>query len=156
MTPLFKKLNFKNHRSIVAVHSPAFFETILTEMEREVPVIKDLQTVEGMDFCICFLTNQAQIDDLATAINGKLKGDAILWLCYPKASSKNYQCDFNRDTGWANIAATLNMEPVRQVAIDEDWSALRFRKVIFIKTITRRESFALTDDAKKRTKQKGK
>jgi hypothetical protein len=41
------------------------------------------------------------------------------------------------------------------VAIDEDWSALRFRKVEFIKTITRRESYALTTEAKKRTTQKG-
>jgi len=33
---------------------------------------------------------------------------------------------------------------------------LRFRKVEFIKTITRRESFAITKEAKKRTTQKGK
>jgi hypothetical protein len=37
----------------------------------------------------------------------------------------------------------------------EDWSALRFRKAEFIKTIARRESFALTPDAKARTTQKG-
>jgi hypothetical protein len=42
------------------------------------------------------------------------------------------------------------------VAIDEDWSALRFRKVAFVKTITRRESYALTKEAKARTTQKGK
>jgi hypothetical protein len=49
-----------------------------------------------------------------------------------------------------------NLEPVRQVSIDDDFSALRFRKVEFIKTITRRESFAITKEAKKRTTQKGK
>jgi hypothetical protein len=42
------------------------------------------------------------------------------------------------------------------VAIDEDWSALRFRKVGYIKTITRRESFAMSKVAKERTTQKGK
>jgi hypothetical protein len=41
------------------------------------------------------------------------------------------------------------------VAIDEDWSALRFRDVAFVKKITRRESFALTEEAKNRTTQKG-
>jgi len=37
------------------------------------------------------------------------------------------------------------------VAIDKDWSVLRFRKVEFIKKITRRSSMALTKEAKKRT-----
>jgi hypothetical protein len=41
------------------------------------------------------------------------------------------------------------------VAIDEDWSALRFRRVNHIKNITRKESFALTKEAKERTSQKG-
>jgi len=35
------------------------------------------------------------------------------------------------------------------VAIDEDWSALRFGKVEFIKKMTR--SFAITDEGKKKT-----
>jgi hypothetical protein len=70
-------------------------------------------------------------------------------------TSKNYKCDINRDTGWTSLG-NYNLEPVRQVAIDDDFSALRFRKVEFIKSITRRESFALTKEAKIRTTQKGK
>jgi hypothetical protein len=35
-------------------------------------------------------------------------------------------------------------EPVRMVAIDEDWSALRFRRVEFIKTMNRPEEVRLT------------
>jgi hypothetical protein len=106
-------------------------------------------------FVIQFATKQEEIDAFGKAINEKLDGDAIIWLCYPKGTSKKYHCDFNRDTGWQSLAP-YNLEPVRQVAIDEDWSALRFRKVEYIKTITRRESYALTDEAKKRTTQKGK
>lgn len=41
-------------------------------------------------------------------------------------------------------------EPVRAVAIDEDWSALRFRKVEFIKKMTR--GFAISEEGKRRTK----
>ncbi len=37
---------------------------------------------------------------------------------------------------------------MRQVAIDEDWSALRFRRVDFIQTMTR--SFAMTDAGKEK------
>jgi hypothetical protein len=32
-------------------------------------------------------------------------------------------------------------EPVRMVAIDEDWSALRFRRAEFIKNMTRPEQY---------------
>jgi len=34
---------------------------------------------------------------------------------------------FNRDTGW-DVMRSAGFDTVRQVAIDEDWSALRFRR----------------------------
>ena len=43
---------------------------------------------------------------------------------------------------WGNLAG----KPVRMVAIDEDWSALRFRKAEHIKTMTR--SFAMSEAGK--------
>ena len=46
----------------------------------------------------------------------------------------------------------VDLEPVRQVAIDEDWSGLRFRHVDKIARITRRESFALTRKGKERSR----
>ena len=66
----------------------------------------------------------------------KAKGDALLWFAYPKATSRKYVCEFNRDTGWDALRA-VGFESVRVVAIDEDWSALRFRRVEFMKTHTR-------------------
>jgi len=55
-------------------------------------------------------------------------GDPLLWFAYPKGSSKKYRCAFNRDTGW-DVLKSLGFDTVRAVAIDEDWSALRFRRV---------------------------
>jgi hypothetical protein len=68
----------------------------------------------------------------------KLKGikilrDALLWFAYPKGTSKRYACEFNRDTGW-HVIRKAGFDSVRQVAIDEDWSALRFRRVEYVKT----------------------
>ena len=48
-------------------------------------------------------------------------------IAYPKVSSKKYTTDYNRDSGW-NLLGEWGMEPVRQVAIDQDWSALAFPK----------------------------
>lgn len=155
MTPLFKKLNYKEQPNIVAINSPKTFDNELEEMSKRASIIKNLMEVIEIEFVICFVTTQIEIEQFISAIYQKLKGDAVIWLCYPKMTSKNYKCDFNRDSGWTSLGK-YNLEPVRQVAIDDDFSALRFRKVEFIKTITRRESFAITREAKKRTTQKGK
>lgn len=80
-----------------------------------------------------------------------LASDGILWICYPKGSSKRYRCEFNRDTGWT-VRDQLGFEPVRQVAIDDDWNALRFRRVQHIKTLTRSKEMALTREGKERTR----
>ena len=46
--------------------------------------------------------------------------------------------------------AQRGFEPVRQVALDDDWSALRFRPVQDIASFTR--GFAMSEEGKKRTK----
>jgi hypothetical protein len=48
----------------------------------------------------------------------------------------------------------LGYESVRMVAIDEDWSALRFRKVEFVKIMTRDKSWVLTEQGKEKLKNK--
>jgi hypothetical protein len=80
---------------------------------------------------------------------GKAKGDVTLWFAYPKQSSKRYSCEFNRDDGWQALGEA-NYEPVRQVALDEDWSALRFRHISFIKTFKRNKNNAISKKGKKR------
>lgn len=139
----------------MVINAPASFDNELKEMREVTKVMTDLTESNELSFAAVFVTKQNDIDDIIEVIAKNLIGDAIFWFCYPKGSSKNYKCDFKRDTGWKSVA-TFNLEPVRMVSIDNDWSALRFRKVEYIKKITRRESFALTAEAKKRTTQKGK
>ena len=62
----------------------------------------------------------------------KAAGDAVLWFAYPKGTSKRYTCDFHRDEGW-DVLRGSGFDSVRQVAIHEDWSALRFRRIEYIK-----------------------
>jgi hypothetical protein len=155
MTALFKKLNFKNHTAIVAINYPKSFEVELYAMKGITSFVNDIKKAKEIDFAMLFVTKQKEIDVLIKEIYTKLNGDAVLWFCYPKGTSKKYTCDFNRDTGWKSVAK-YELEPVRMVAIDEDWSALRFRNVAYIKKITRRESHALTKAAKERTTLKGK
>lgn len=155
MTPLFKKLNYKEQQQIIVINAPKSFAGELSAMKESAEIVTNLDKVDKAEFAICFLTTQPEIDSFISTIDSKLNGDAVIWLCYPKSSSKNFKCDFNRDTGFASLGQ-YGLEGVRQVAIDEDWSALRFRKVEYIKTITRKERYALTKEGKERTTQKGK
>jgi hypothetical protein len=147
MDAVFKKMNFKNSQSVVAFNAPKSFEANMKMMDELTTFFYDFSVVEKTDFIIAFCTKQTEVDAVATEAAKKLVGDGLLWMVYPKGTSKKFKCDFNRDTGWA-ILGELGFEPVRMVAIDDDWSALRFRRVEFIKKMTR--SSALTEAGKER------
>lgn len=148
ITPLFKKLNFKGQEPIVILNAPRSFDA---ELDALAPFTRILDTEKALapaSFMLVFVTQQSEVNYFAGLLAPLLAGDGILWFCYPKGSSKKYSCNFNRDTGW-NALAAAGFEPVRMVAIDAAWSALRFRKVQYIKTMTR--SFALTEAGKAKT-----
>ncbi len=152
MDATFKKLNFKEHSPILILNHPESFDINLASVKEETEIITELEQTENTGFVMAFVTKKQEIDDLIPQIAPKLEGDALLWMCYPKGSSKKYKCDFNRDTGW-QIMGQYELEPVRQVSIDADWSALRFRKVDHIKTMKRKFG-ALSDKGKEKTGEK--
>lgn len=146
---IFKKLNLKDQEEILVLQAPASFEPELEALEN-VAIKRDAAEIEYIDFCLVFAAKQAEVDAFASMITQKARGDAVVWFAYPKGSSKKYKCDFNRDRGWDELGR-MGFEPVRQVSIDKDWSALRFRRVEYIKTMTRHADGALTEQGKKRT-----
>lgn len=150
MTPLFKKLNFKNQEAILILNAPTSFASEKNAMANETTFFSSHKELSKIDFVLVFVTKLKEIENAMNAIDSKLNGDAVLWFCYPKGTSKKYKCEFNRDNGWA-VLGNLGFEPVRMVAVDEDWSALRFRKTTYIKALTRRSSFAISADGKART-----
>lgn len=147
MDAIFKKLNYKDQQPILILDAPDSFLPNMDAMASACRVITNLEESESLDFALAFVSTQTAVDTYAAQIHTRLKGDAVLWFAYPKKSSKRYICDFNRDTGWT-ILGTLGYEPVRIVAIDNDWTALRFRRVQYIKQMTR--SFAMTKEGKEK------
>ena len=135
MSKLFNKLNLKDHREILVVNAPLSFESELAALAG-VAVLRDPGSVKVVRFALVFATVQTEVDRLAKLLSAKAEGDALLWFAYPKRTSKMYKCDFNRDTGWS-VLKSAGFDTVRAVAIDEDWSALRFRRVEYIKSTTR-------------------
>ena len=131
MSPTFEKLNLKLQREIVVINAPTSFESELATL-KDVVVLRDAKQAKAVHFAIAFATKQAEVDVLSKALAAKAEGDALIWFAYPKGTSKKYKCEFNRDTGW-DVLRAAGFDTVRAVAIDEDWSALRFRRVTFIR-----------------------
>lgn len=146
MSTVFKKMNLKEQTEIVVLNAPESFEAELAALVG-VKVLRDLKSAKAVHFALAFVTKQAEVDKLAAALAKRAEGDALVWFAYPKGTSKKYKCEFNRDTGWAALGE-LGFETVRVVAIDEDWSAMRFRRVEFIKTMKREDTRAISAEGK--------
>jgi hypothetical protein len=132
MPTTFEKLNLKTHKEILVINAPASFEPELKAL-KQVAVVRDPKQLRVVTFALAFVTKQTEVNALTKQLVAKADGDALLWFAYPKGTSKKYQCEFNRDTGWDALKAA-GFDTVRAVAIDEDWSALRFRRVEFIRS----------------------
>lgn len=144
MTPLFTKLNHKGQSPIVVLNAPPSFAAELAALTG-VEVLRTTEGVAPIGFLLAFVTKLGEIEATAATLATRAPGDPLIWFAYPKGSSKNYSCEFNRDTGWAALGQA-GFEGVRQVAIDADWSALRFRRVEHIKTMTRNPKMRLTGE----------
>lgn len=71
---------------------------------------------------VLFANTAASLRELLVAHQEHLARPGVLWVAYPKAN----RTDINRDTLWP-VLAEYGLRPIGQVAIDEVWSALRFR-----------------------------
>jgi len=148
MSSIFAKLNLKNQRQIVVLNAPESFECELRALH-DVKILRNLHDLDEIEFSLAFVTKPREVHALGTTIAKKAKGDAVVCFAYPKGTSRKYKSEINRDNEW-QVLGELGFEGVRSVAIDEDWSAARFRRVEFIKTMKRDQKYAMTKQGKAR------
>jgi hypothetical protein len=115
---LAQKLQIKEGQSVTVLHAPKGVEIDLPEKSRKP------SNVAAADVVIVFATNRAELGKRADAFVDAARRDALAWIAYPKAGQLD--TDLNRDSLWQLLEAR-GIRPVRQVAIDDVWSALRFR-----------------------------
>src|ERR1044071_5460059 len=73
---------------------------------------------------IVFVKTLAEVASRAGPAIDAAKEDRIAWLAYPKAGKLD--TDLNRDILWRHMLGRV-IQGLRQVALDEVWSAMRFR-----------------------------
>ncbi|MCJ8166158.1 YdeI/OmpD-associated family protein [Pontibacter sp. E15-1] len=124
MPELLKKLQLKPSHTLLLVNVPEEVAAVLTGMGGNVTQADQTPTSGAFDAALLFVMSGAELEQDALKVIGLLKPEGMLWVAYPKKSS-GIETDLTRDKGWSAMAA-LGYEPVRQVAINQVWSALRF------------------------------
>lgn len=150
MDLLLKKMNYKDESKMLCVNIPKELSEKFNTFKETIDYKTSYKDLDSIPFTIIFVFTQAEIDEMIANIKDKLTEDVKLWFCYPKKSSKKYKCKIDRDHGWESLGE-IGFEPVRQVSVNNDFSALRFRRVEKIKTITRSKEMVLSSEAKERT-----
>jgi hypothetical protein len=87
-------------------------------------VTREAGATTAVDVVIAFVRDKAALDTVARSAIAAAVADRLAWIAYPKSGKLG--TDLNRDI-LAQLAERHGIQPVRQIAIDDTWSALRFR-----------------------------
>ena len=118
--PIATRLQVKGDRLLAVSGAPESVDRAIGVPERRVPV-------EAAAIVLVFVRDKAALGATLPDLLGRISAEAILWLAYPKLSSP-LAGDLNRDIIRALVPA-WGLDPVSQIAIDDDWSALRLKRI---------------------------
>jgi hypothetical protein len=133
MKSLFDKLNYKKQKRISIINAEEKFVISISKELNDVIIDQKIDPRYPYEFIIIFVKSVLEVESMAPVILHNLMADGVLWFCYPKKTSKKYVSDIDRDHGW-NALNDSGLYGIRLVAIDENWSALRFRNKKYIKS----------------------
>ena len=121
---LMKKLQFKPGKRVAVLGAPLGYLERLDDLPGGIQAATRL---EGQfDIIQAFFGTRQELATAVPALLAALAEGGFIWVSYPKQTSKRGS-DLNRDVIWADLA-TSGLRPVAQVAIDDRWSALRFKR----------------------------
>ncbi|MBZ4418124.1 hypothetical protein [Myxococcus sp. RHSTA-1-4] len=111
---LAKKLNLKDGMKVRVIGKPRGID------------LGDVETTTSAkaEALLVFVKTLEEVDAKCAPLIEAAKEDRIAWVAYPKAGQLG--TDLNRDVLWKHLLEQ-DIQGVRQVAIDDVWSAMRFR-----------------------------
>lgn len=118
--PVAERLHVKGGRRLAVIGASA-------TLEKTVGAGKARAEVSNADVVLLFAPDRARLDAVLPGLLETMAPTAILWVAYPKLSSR-LAADLSRDIIHA-LAPRHRLDTVSQIAIDADWSALRLKRV---------------------------
>jgi hypothetical protein len=133
MDGLLNKLNYKGYKRIALLNADDKFRESFSVILPDVKIDTEIDPRYPYEFILLFVHSVTEVENFAPRALHNLVSDGILWFAYPRKTSKRQVVKIDRDHGW-NALVDRGLNRVRQVAIDDDWSAVRFRNIRFIKS----------------------
>ena len=118
--PVAERLQVKAGRRLAVLGAAAELDGTLGAVEARCAVAE-------ADVVLLFAPDRARLGAALPDVLTQAPRAAILWVAYPKLTSK-LAADLSRDV-IHRLAPEYGLDTVAQIAIDEDWSALRLKRI---------------------------
>jgi len=122
---LLEKLQLQEEKNLLIQGLPSSIEKQFIKLsfsKNVTPLLK----IRKIDFALVFAVSQKQLVGILNDVVPVLQEDAKLWIAYPKLTSK-IASDLCRDKSW-DFISDHGFEAVRMIALDNVWSAARFKR----------------------------
>jgi hypothetical protein len=117
---LAKKMKLKPNAKAAVINAPENYVDTLKHDTALSP------TLNGkFDWIQIFVRNKEELETLAPKAATALRSESMLWISFPKGTSK-IQTDLTRDKGWESLQA-LDLKWLTLVSVNETWSAFALR-----------------------------
>ena len=123
--PLAKRMQVKAGQRILAVNAPRDYAALLGDLPEGARLVTRGDPA-GADHVHVFVRDSGDVARLGPKAIAGAEGGAVTWIAYPKRTS-GVETDITRDRGWDAVTGAI--DAVSQVAVDDTWSALRFKPV---------------------------
>ena len=120
-----EKLLIKEGYRVVVINEPQDYRVLLGRLPDGVALATKPDA--PADLIQVFVTSRKDLEDRLPGLKKVLKPKGLLWVTYPKGTSK-VKADISRDT-IAAYALSIGLQAVAMVSIDETWSGLRLKVV---------------------------
>jgi hypothetical protein len=122
---IVQKLSIKPGSKFLLITPPSGYTILMGELPQGVSLLRESSIlVEGIQV---FVANRAELEAQLPPLARLLSPKGMLWVSYHKGTSK-VKTDINRDSINA-YANSLGLQGVAIISIDDDWAALRLKRI---------------------------
>ena len=122
-TTLVTKLKLKPGQRAAILSAPDDYLATLQPLPENLTLSQDLDGI--FDWVQLFVKTRAELEQILPQVLAALKPTSLLWLTFPKGSSKT-QTDLTRDVGW-DAVQQADLKWINLISIDSTWSAFSVR-----------------------------
>ena len=133
MNKLLEKLNYRGSKRIAVLNATESCISALAEEMNGLKIDREIDPRFPYDFIVIFVKNQEEIETCIPEALHNLMCDGVLWFCFPRKSRTLNHSVIDREHGWQTLNK-VGFQGIRVVTFDDEWTALRFRSVKFIKS----------------------